>query len=107
MERLYVPVKDYPEINFVGFLIGPRGNTLKQLQQDSGARLQIRGKGSVKEGKSTDDNDAVHSTLNDDLHVLITSDSQHKITKAVMLVNEIIDKLINSPFGKTISNETN
>lgn len=100
MERLYVPVKDYPEINFVGFLIGPRGNTLKQLQQDSGARLQIRGKGSVKEGKSTDDNDAVHSTLNDDLHVLITSDSQHKITKAVMLVNEIIDKLINSPFGK-------
>ena len=51
VERLYVPVKDYPDINFVGFLIGPRGNTLKKLQEDSGARLQIRGKGSVKEGK--------------------------------------------------------
>ncbi|RCK59688.1 Branchpoint-bridging protein [Candida viswanathii] len=99
-EKLYVPVKDYPDINFVGFLIGPRGSTLKQLQEDSGALLQIRGKGSVKEGKSTDDNEAVHTTLNDELHVLISSDSQHKITKAVMLVNEIIDKLIHSPEGK-------
>ncbi|KAL6450709.1 BBP Branchpoint-bridging protein [Candida maltosa Xu316] len=102
-ERLYVPVKDYPDINFVGFLIGPRGNTLKKLQQESGATLQIRGKGSVKEGKSTEDaggNTDATPNAQDDLHVLITSDSQHKISRAVMLVNEIIDKLIHSPVGQ-------
>ncbi|KAG8203435.1 BBP, partial [Candida africana] len=101
VERLYVPVKDYPDINFVGFLIGPRGNTLKKLQEDSGARLQIRGKGSVKEGKSSDGfgSSQTGTDIQDDLHVLITADSPLKISKAVKLVNEIIDKLIFSPQG--------
>lgn len=103
-EKLYIPVKDYPEINFVGFLIGPRGRTLKRLQDESGARLQIRGKGSVKEGKSTlaieDKNSHSADTTEDDLHVLITSDSQQKIAKAVKLANEVIEKLIFSPEGQ-------
>ncbi|RLV94141.1 Branchpoint-bridging protein [Spathaspora sp. JA1] len=108
-EKLYVPVKDYPEINFVGFLIGPRGKTLRRLQDESGARLQIRGKGSVKEGKSAkaiDDksmasmNGSGVDSAEDDLHVLITSDSQQKIAKAVQLTNEVIEKLVFSPEGQ-------
>ncbi|KAI5970415.1 BBP [Candida margitis] len=104
-EKLYIPVKDYPDINFVGFLIGPRGRTLKRLQDESGARLQIRGKGSVKEGKSTqmaiEDNSSTGAdSVEDDLHVLITSDSQQKIAKAVKLANEVIEKLVFSPVGQ-------
>ncbi|KAI5966192.1 BBP [Candida pseudojiufengensis] len=104
LEKLYIPVKDYPEINFVGFLIGPRGRTLKRLQDESGARLQIRGKGSVKEGKSTsaieDKPGNTTESVEDDLHVLITSDSQQKIAKAVKMCNEIIEKLVFSPVGQ-------
>ncbi|KAI5955854.1 BBP [Candida jiufengensis] len=104
MEKLYIPVKDYPEINFVGFLIGPRGRTLKRLQDESGARLQIRGKGSVKEGKSTNaiegKSGGATESVEDDLHVLITSDSQQKIAKAVKACNEIIEKLVFSPVGQ-------
>lgn len=115
-ERLYVPVKDYPDINFVGLLLGPRGNTLKQIQERSGAKLAIRGKGSVKDGKSTsignDDNDDgsagslvsfSHPYLDfnsDDLHVVITADSQKKIAEAIKMTNEIIEKAIMSPFGQ-------
>ncbi|KAI5958376.1 BBP [Candida theae] len=104
-EKLYIPVKDYPDINFVGFLIGPRGRTLKRLQDESGARLQIRGKGSVKEGKSTqmaieDQSSTGTDSVEDDLHVLITSDSQQKIAKAVKLANEVIEKLVFSPVGQ-------
>lgn len=115
-EKIYIPVKDYPDINFVGLLLGPRGNTLRQLQENSGARLAIRGKGSVKDGKSTstnndddDSNTALSSSsfanpnLNsnaDDLHVVITSDSQAKIAKAIKLTNEVIEKAISSPFGQ-------
>ncbi|KAI0525635.1 hypothetical protein F5B22DRAFT_353350 [Xylaria bambusicola] len=33
-EKVYVPVNDYPEINFIGLLIGPRGNTLKKRKYD-------------------------------------------------------------------------
>lgn len=113
-EKIYIPVKDYPDINFVGLLLGPRGNTLRQLQEDSGARLAIRGKGSVKDGKSTssnNDEDDSNSSLsfsnpnlnssgNDDLHVVITSDSQLKITKAIKLTNQVIEKAISSPVGQ-------
>jgi len=28
-DRVMIPQEEYPEINFVGLLIGPRGNTLK------------------------------------------------------------------------------
>ncbi|CAR65631.1 DEHA2D07238p [Debaryomyces hansenii CBS767] len=113
-EKIYIPVKDYPDINFVGLLLGPRGNTLRQLQEDSGARLAIRGKGSVKDGKSTssnnDDDDSnsslsfsnpnLNSSGNDDLHVVITSDSQSKIAKAIKLTNQVIEKAISSPVGQ-------
>ena len=111
-EKLYVPAKDYPDINFMGLLLGPRGNTLKQLRDQSGAILQIRGKGSVKDGKSVSSNDDSETnnsvafsnpnlTSNaDELHVLITADSQQKIAKAIKLTNEIIEKAISSPVGQ-------
>ncbi len=28
-DKVMIPQEDHPEINFVGLLIGPRGNTLK------------------------------------------------------------------------------
>jgi len=51
VDRVAIPQEEHPEINFVGLLIGPRGNTLKGLEKDTGAKIIIRGKGSVKEGK--------------------------------------------------------
>lgn len=97
-EKLYIPIKDYPDINFVGLLLGPRGNTLRQLQDDSGAKLAIRGKGSVKDGKLSDLSGA--RGPEDDLHVLITADTSAKISKAIKLTNEVIEKAISSPVGQ-------
>jgi len=51
VQEVPIPQEEHPEINFVGLLIGPRGNTLKSLVKDTGAKIIIRGKGSVKEGK--------------------------------------------------------
>lgn len=93
-EKLYIPIKDYPDINFVGLLLGPRGNTLRQLQDELGAKLAIRGKGSVKDGKN-DPNSG-----EDDLHVLVTADTSAKIRKAIKLTNEVIEKAILSPVGQ-------
>ena len=33
-DKVMIPQDDYPEINFVGLLIGPRGNTLKNLEKE-------------------------------------------------------------------------
>ena len=37
------------QFNFVGRLLGPRGNSLKRVEVTTGCRVYIRGKGSVKD----------------------------------------------------------
>lgn len=48
-EKLYVPVRDHPEFNFVGRILGPRGMTAKQLEQETGCKIMVRGKGSMRD----------------------------------------------------------
>ncbi|PNY26873.1 Uncharacterized protein TCAP_03200, partial [Tolypocladium capitatum] len=97
-EKVYVPVNDYPEINFIGLLIGPRGNTLKKMEQDSGAKIAIRGKGSVKEGKGR--SDAAHSSnQEEDLHCLIMADTEEKINKAKQLIHNVIETQLMQELG--------
>ncbi|ETS77027.1 Branchpoint-bridging protein [Pestalotiopsis fici W106-1] len=98
-EKVYVPVNDYPEINFIGLLIGPRGNTLKKMETESGAKIAIRGKGSVKEGKGR--SDAAHaSNQEEDLHCLIMADTEEKVNKAKKLVHNIIETAASIPEGQ-------
>ncbi|GKZ73434.1 hypothetical protein AnigIFM50267_010362 [Aspergillus niger] len=98
-EKVYVPVNDYPEINFIGLLIGPRGNTLKKMESESGAKIAIRGKGSVKEGKGR--SDAAHaSNQEEDLHCLIMADTEEKVNKAKKLVHNVIETAASIPEGQ-------
>jgi splicing factor 1 len=95
-EKVSIPVDDFPDINFIGLLIGPRGNTLKNMESESGAKISIRGKGSVKEGKRSD-----NPTPDQDepLHCLVTADSEDKVKKAVQLIRKIIATSSNVPEG--------
>ncbi|KXT04301.1 hypothetical protein AC578_7901 [Pseudocercospora eumusae] len=125
-EKVYVPVNDYPEINFsmlsnpltlsfalqifilhtlftaiksLGLLIGPRGNTLKKMETQSGAKIAIRGKGSVKEGKGK--SDAAHASNQDeDLHCLIMADTEEKVNKAKELIHNVIETAASIPEGQ-------
>lgn len=90
MDKVYIPVKEFPEINFIGLLIGPRGNTLKKMETESGAKISIRGRGSVKEGKSRSDS-ASSANQEEDLHCLVSADSEDKVAKAIQLINKIIE----------------
>ena len=105
-DKVMIPQEEHPEINFVGLLIGPRGNTLKcnlisfielfqinlnfiliycrlAMEKDTGAKIIIRGKGSVKEGK-------VGKPLpgeDEPLHAYVTANSMEAIKKAVERVS--------------------
>lgn len=35
-DKVFIPQENHPDINFVGLLIGPRGNTLKALEKEVG-----------------------------------------------------------------------
>ena len=39
----------YFQFNFVGRILGPRGMTAKHLEQDTGCKIMVRGKGSMRD----------------------------------------------------------
>eukprot|EP00003_Mantamonas_plastica_P007457 TRINITY_DN1626_c0_g4_i1.p1 TRINITY_DN1626_c0_g4~~TRINITY_DN1626_c0_g4_i1.p1 ORF type:complete len:521 (-),score=159.61 TRINITY_DN1626_c0_g4_i1:1296-2696(-) len=92
--RLYIPVKKYPNYNFMGLIIGPRGKTQKSMERETGAKISIRGKGSVKEGKGR----IGDASMQDDPHVLITGDTEEQVEAASRLVSALlipVDESIN------------
>lgn len=60
------------------------------METESGAKIAIRGKGSVKEGKGR--SDAAHaSNQEEDLHCLIMADTEDKVNKAKKLIHNVIE----------------
>jgi len=47
--KIYIPINEYPGYNFIGLIIGPRGNTQKRMQSETNTKIAIRGRGSMKE----------------------------------------------------------
>ena len=43
------------QYNFVGRILGPRGLTAKQLEQETGCKIMVRGKGSMRDKKKVSD----------------------------------------------------
>ncbi|KAJ2100507.1 hypothetical protein GGI09_002249 [Coemansia sp. S100] len=96
-EKVFIPVDDNPGLNFIGLLIGPRGNTLKKIESESGSKISIRGKGSIKEGKRRDD--AQIPGADEELHCHILADTEEKVKRGVRIVREIIQKACVTPEG--------
>ncbi|XP_076154042.1 protein quaking-B isoform X5 [Alosa pseudoharengus] len=96
-EKLYVPVKEYPDFNFVGRILGPRGLTAKQLEAETGCKIMVRGKGSMRDKKKEEQNRGKPNWehLNEDLHVLITvEDSQNRAEIKLKRAVEEVKKLL-------------
>jgi len=96
-EKLVVPTKDYPDFNFVGRLLGPRGMTAKQLEMDTGCRILVRGQGSLRDKKKEEQmkGKAKWEHLNEDLHVLINvEDSKNRAQLKMKRAVEEIKKLL-------------
>ncbi|XP_075168474.1 KH domain-containing, RNA-binding, signal transduction-associated protein 3-like [Haematobia irritans] len=48
-QNVHLPVKQYPKFNFMGKLIGPKGNTLKHLTQETMCNFGIKGRTSLRD----------------------------------------------------------
>lgn len=75
--RILVPVKEHPRFNFVGKLLGPRGNSLKKLQDETMTKMAVLGRGSMRnkqhEEELRNSSDPKHNHLQEDLHVEVTA----------------------------------
>uniref|UniRef100_G1Q419 Splicing factor 1 n=1 Tax=Myotis lucifugus TaxID=59463 RepID=G1Q419_MYOLU len=95
-DKVMIPQDEYPEINFMGLLIGPRGNTLKNIEKECNAKIMIRGKGSVKEGK-VGHKDSQMLPEDEPLHALVTANTMENVKKAVEQVRNILKQGIETP----------
>ncbi|GFR51314.1 hypothetical protein Agub_g13679, partial [Astrephomene gubernaculifera] len=89
--KIYIPQKDHPTYNFIGLIIGPRGNTQKRMEKETNTKIAIRGKGSIKEGRTRrDPSGRPEPGEDDDLHVLITGDTDEDVDKAAALIEKLL-----------------
>ncbi|XP_057851955.1 KH domain-containing protein At3g08620 isoform X3 [Cryptomeria japonica] len=116
--RLDIPVDSYPNFNFVGRLLGPRGNSLKRVEATTDCRVYIRGRGSVKDSAKVEASNYTNCTkiecrkylqlqeeklrgkpgyehLNEPLHILIEANLPANIIDAKMKqARDIIEDLL-------------
>lgn len=74
VQRVVIPVKEHPKHNFVGKLLGPKGNTMKRLQEETGTKMAVLGRGSMRDKKQEEEyrqQGGKYAHLNDELHVLV------------------------------------
>ncbi|KAL4322254.1 hypothetical protein AHAS_Ahas04G0185400 [Arachis hypogaea] len=95
--RLEIPVDTYPNFNFVGRLLGPRGNSLKRVEATTGCRVYIRGKGSIKDPDKEEKlrGRPGYEHLNEPLHILIEADLPANVVDIrLRQAQEIIEELL-------------
>ncbi|KAM0040364.1 putative K domain, type 1 superfamily protein [Helianthus debilis subsp. tardiflorus] len=81
--RVDIPVATYPNFNFVGRLLGPRGNSLKRVEASTDCREEMmRGKPGFEH-------------LNEPLHILVEAELPVDIIDArLMQTREILEDLL-------------
>ncbi|CAA3020152.1 KH domain-containing At3g08620-like isoform X1 [Olea europaea subsp. europaea] len=95
--RLELPVDRYPNFNFVGRLLGPRGDSLKRVEASTGCRVFIRGKGSIKDpGREQSlKGRPGYEHLNEQLHILIEAELPANVVDLrLKQAKEIIEELL-------------
>ncbi|WOL19207.1 KH domain-containing protein [Canna indica] len=95
--RVDIPVDQYPNYNFVGRLLGPRGNSLKRLEAMTGCRVLIRGRGSIKDPTREEmmRGKPGYEHLNEPLHILVEADLPVEIIDArLMQAREMLEEML-------------
>ncbi|GAU16378.1 hypothetical protein TSUD_117270, partial [Trifolium subterraneum] len=95
--RVDIPVETFPNFNFVGRLLGPRGNSLKRVEANTDCRVLIRGRGSIKDAAREEmmRGKPGYEHLNEPLHILVEAELPAEIIDArLMQAREILEDLL-------------
>lgn len=76
-QKVFVPIKQYPKFNFNGKILGPKGNSLRRLQEETMCRIGIKGRNSMRDSEKEEElrqsGDPRHAHLHKDLYVEIST----------------------------------
>jgi splicing factor 1 len=88
-KRVEIPQERYPDVNFTGMILGPRGLNHKRLEELSGCQISIRGRGARGQSAETQSEEEQNMPL----HVCIISEDEDKVDKAVEMIIPLVDPL--------------
>jgi hypothetical protein len=89
-KKIPIPIEKHPNYNFIGLIIGPRGKTQKELENKTGCKIAIRGRGSVKEGARGRRDGKVMDGDNEPLHVIVTGQDQKAVDAAADMIEQML-----------------
>ncbi|CAE7563051.1 sf1 [Symbiodinium sp. KB8] len=83
--KLYIPLDEHPDYNFMGVLIGARGANQRRIETETGCRVSVRGQGTARPGKMVD-----MDSINEPMHVWIQGDTEEAVEAAAAKVSELL-----------------
>lgn len=86
--KIYLPEEEFPQHNFIGMIIGPRGSTQRRMEKESGAKISLRGRGATKEGQLKRTADTAEN--DEPLHLIITADTDEQLNMAYNMVKPLL-----------------
>ncbi|CAG5135923.1 unnamed protein product [Candidula unifasciata] len=111
-QKLPVKIKtyslQYPRYNFVGELLGPKGQTLRALQNQTGCKMAIMGRGSMRDKEKEEElrkEGGKYAHLSEELHVLVEcytelTDGYYRLAAALTELKKfVIPELTEDAYG--------
>ncbi|KAK9072559.1 hypothetical protein SSX86_008993 [Deinandra increscens subsp. villosa] len=95
-DKVAIPIKEHPAHNFIWLIYGPAGDTKKQLEKETGAKIQVYGTkaGTKKESEITSsDGNEVNGDY-EKLYVLVTAETYEKVDAAVSLIELLVTPVL-------------
>ncbi|GKT31634.1 putative multi-domain containing protein [Aduncisulcus paluster] len=90
-ENYIIPKDQYPDIGFVGLLLGPRGETMKQFSRTHSVTVSLRGEGSTQEGQIQRD----HELMKGPLRAFVCGKTKSLVKAAVAALDELCQSFAN------------
>ena len=84
IKKIPIPAAQLPNQSFIGLIIGPRGNTQKRMEQETGCKISIKGKGMRGSANLPGEED-------EPLHVHISGEDEAKVEQAAAMVLELLN----------------
>jgi len=102
-DRVEVPQDEYPQYNFMGLILGPRGNSLEKIKQKYNCKIIVKGRGSLKEGMTGLKKDgSKFDSLDEPMHVVINGPTPEAVKEASDHIRKLIKQQIEDPDGETM-----
>ncbi|XP_022890671.1 splicing factor 1-like isoform X2 [Olea europaea var. sylvestris] len=90
-----IPIKEYPDYNFISLVFGPASDTLKQLEKETGAKIRVYGTRTDTGGKvevTPSDGKETHGAY-EELYIHVSADTYEKVDAAVALIELLVNPI--------------